>query len=104
MTVSNRFDIFLEVLSSTYEVLPLYGRECALKGFVSNDYFIDLLGPCSGLSGHVCVVLSMSGEYRVHNHNYEDRLLWVKPEIARDRAPALPTVNVLVVCELENRN
>ena len=74
------------------------------EGFVSNDYFIDLTGPCNGLSGHVCVVLSMSGEYRVHNHNYEDRLLWVKPEVARDRAPALPTVNVLVVCELENRN
>ena len=74
MTVSNRFDIFLEVLSSTYEVLPLYGRECALKGFVSNDYFIDLLGPCSGLSGHVCVVLSMSGEYRFHNHKHEDKI------------------------------
>ena len=46
----------------------------------------------------------MSGEYRVHNHKYEDRLLRVKPKVARDRAPALPPVNVLVVYELENRN
>ena len=62
MTVSNRFDIFLEVLSSTYEVLPLYGRECALKGFLFNDYFIDSPGPCGGLSGHVCVALSIGIE------------------------------------------